>query len=215
MKKIMIQKITQNNWNFWTVNLIMRAKKLLTSRQIFRYAVLARTVTKSTDFSETRDSEWQRHQLGHMQVCTSLQTDNHANTPPLLFFTGQMPFLPPNQQRQSTEGTLTENQDFFRTNSQFQDFYGPEFFSFFGTLQDTWTPCRNKAEMLLDASSSPCNQSCGNSLCTLRLLTSSSAQWRLYIHTQYTENQQEKGFVPHYHSCTTTIITSTLSHTPV
>jgi len=23
----MIQKITQNNWNFWTVNLIMRAKK--------------------------------------------------------------------------------------------------------------------------------------------------------------------------------------------
>ena len=36
MKKIMVQKITQNNWNFWTVNLIMRAKKLLTSRQIFR-----------------------------------------------------------------------------------------------------------------------------------------------------------------------------------
>jgi len=40
-----------------------------------------------------------------MQVCTSLQTDNHASTPPLSFFTGRMPFLPPNQQRQSTEGT--------------------------------------------------------------------------------------------------------------
>jgi len=39
-----------------------------------------------------------------MQVCTSLQTDNHASTPPLNFFTGRMPFLPPNQQRQSTEG---------------------------------------------------------------------------------------------------------------
>jgi len=39
-----------------------------------------------------------------MQVCTSLQTDNHASTPPLSFFTGRMPFLPPNQQRQSTEG---------------------------------------------------------------------------------------------------------------
>jgi len=39
-----------------------------------------------------------------MQVCTLLQTDNHANTPPLSFFTGWMPFLPPNQQRQSTEG---------------------------------------------------------------------------------------------------------------
>jgi len=57
-------------------------------------------------FTEARDSEWQRHQLGHMQVCISLQTDNHASTPPLSFFTGRMPFLPPNQQRQSTEGKI-------------------------------------------------------------------------------------------------------------
>ena len=57
------------------------------------------------DFTEARDSEWHWHQLGHMQVCTSLQKDNHANTPPLSFFTGRVPFLPPNQQRQSTEGT--------------------------------------------------------------------------------------------------------------
>jgi len=56
------------------------------------------------DFTEARDSEWQWHQLGHMQVCTSLQTDNHASTPPLSFFTGWTPFLPPNQQHQSTEG---------------------------------------------------------------------------------------------------------------
>ena len=27
--------------------------------------------------------EWQWHQLGRMQACTSLQTDNHASTPPL------------------------------------------------------------------------------------------------------------------------------------
>jgi len=27
------------------------------------------------DFTEARDSEWQWHQLGHMQVCTSFQTD--------------------------------------------------------------------------------------------------------------------------------------------
>jgi len=33
------------------------------------------------DFTEARDSEWHWHQLGHMQVCTSLQTDNHASTP--------------------------------------------------------------------------------------------------------------------------------------
>ena len=56
------------------------------------------------DFTEARDSEWQWHQLGHMHVCISLQTDNHASTPPLSFFTGRMSFLQPNQQRQSTEG---------------------------------------------------------------------------------------------------------------
>ena len=38
------------------------------------------------DFTvKARDSEWQWHQLGRMQVCTSLQTDNHASTPPLSF----------------------------------------------------------------------------------------------------------------------------------
>jgi len=37
----------------------------------------------SLDFTEARGSEWQWHQLGHMQVCTLLQTDNHASTSPL------------------------------------------------------------------------------------------------------------------------------------
>jgi len=58
------------------------------------------------DFTETRDSEWQCHQLGYMQVCPLLQTDNHASTPTTQFFTGQMTSLPPNQMRQSTEGTI-------------------------------------------------------------------------------------------------------------
>ena len=57
------------------------------------------------DFTEARDSEWQWHQLGFKQVCISLQTDNHVSTSPLSFFSGRMPFLPPNQQRQSTEVT--------------------------------------------------------------------------------------------------------------
>jgi len=35
------------------------------------------------DFTEARDNEWQWHQLGHMQDCTSLQTDNHASNPTL------------------------------------------------------------------------------------------------------------------------------------
>jgi len=56
------------------------------------------------DFTEARDSEWPWQQMGHMQICTLSLTDNHARTPPLSFFTGRMPFLPPNQQCQSTEG---------------------------------------------------------------------------------------------------------------
>ena len=38
------------------------------------------------DFTEARDNEWQWHQLGHMQVCTALQTDSHSSTPPLSFY---------------------------------------------------------------------------------------------------------------------------------
>ena len=31
------------------------------------------------DSTGARDSEWQWHQLGHMQICTSLQTAPHYN----------------------------------------------------------------------------------------------------------------------------------------
>jgi len=43
------------------------------------------------DFTEARDSEWQWHQLGYMQVCTLLQTDNHASTSPLCFLQAGCP----------------------------------------------------------------------------------------------------------------------------
>jgi len=43
------------------------------------------------DFTEARDSQWQWHQLGHVQVCTSLQTDNHTSTPPLCFLQAGCP----------------------------------------------------------------------------------------------------------------------------
>ena len=64
---------------------------------------------QNLDFTEARDSEWQLHQLGHVQVCTSLQTDNHTRTPPLSYFTFWIPFLPANQQLQSTEGSSLTN----------------------------------------------------------------------------------------------------------
>jgi len=55
------------------------------------------------DFTEARDSEWQWHQLGCKSVPHSIlitmPAPHHS-----VFFTGRMPFLPPNQQRQSTEG---------------------------------------------------------------------------------------------------------------
>jgi len=47
------------------------------------------------DFTEATDSEWQWHQLGHMQVYTLLQTDNHASTPPLCFLQAECPFCRP------------------------------------------------------------------------------------------------------------------------
>jgi len=42
-----------------------------------------------------------------MQVCTTLQTDNHSITSPLIFLQAGC-FLLPNQQHQSTEGILKE-----------------------------------------------------------------------------------------------------------
>jgi len=60
--------------------------------------------TRNLDFTEARDSEWQWHQLVHMQTCTSLQTDNHASISHHPVLTGRMPFLPPNQQHQSIQG---------------------------------------------------------------------------------------------------------------
>jgi len=47
------------------------------------------------DFTEARDSEWQWHQLGRMQVYTSLQTDNDASTSPLSFLRAGCPSFRP------------------------------------------------------------------------------------------------------------------------
>jgi len=47
------------------------------------------------DFTGARDSERQWHQLGHMQVCTSLQRDNHASTSLLKFLQAGCPSCRP------------------------------------------------------------------------------------------------------------------------
>jgi len=50
-----------------------------------RTHTFTRTRLTALDFTEARNNEWLWYQLGHMQVCTLLQTDNHASTPPLSF----------------------------------------------------------------------------------------------------------------------------------
>jgi len=57
------------------------------------------------DFPEARDSEWQWHPLDHMHLSLHLAPERSPRQHPTAqFSTGRMPFLPPNQQRQSTEG---------------------------------------------------------------------------------------------------------------
>jgi len=61
------------------------------------------------DLTEARVSEWQWHQLGHMQVCTSLQTDSYASTPPLIFLQAGCPSCHPTNSVKALEagGLLT------------------------------------------------------------------------------------------------------------
>jgi len=60
------------------------------------------------DFTEARDSEWQWNPLGHMQVCTSLQTDYHASTPLLSFLQAGCPSCHPTNSVKALKATLSE-----------------------------------------------------------------------------------------------------------
>jgi len=57
------------------------------------------------DFTEARDCEWQWHQLGRMQVCTSLQTDNHTSTSPLSFLQAGCPSCCPTNSVKALKAT--------------------------------------------------------------------------------------------------------------
>ena len=58
------------------------------------------------DFTEARESDWQWHQLGCMQVCTSLQTDNHARTPPPSFLQDGRPSCRPTNSVKALKATF-------------------------------------------------------------------------------------------------------------
>jgi len=61
------------------------------------------------NFTEARDSEWQWHQLGYMQVCTSLQADNHISSPQLSFLQAGCPSCHPNNSVKALKGQTTES----------------------------------------------------------------------------------------------------------
>jgi len=57
------------------------------------------------EFTDARDGEWQWHQLGHMQVYISLQTDNHASIPPLSFLQAGCPSCRPTNSVKALKGS--------------------------------------------------------------------------------------------------------------
>ena len=70
------------------------------------------------DFTEVRDSEWQWHQLGRMQVCTSLQTDNHASTPPLSFLQAGCPSCRPTNSIKALKEIINDNIELMQSMSK-------------------------------------------------------------------------------------------------
>ena len=59
------------------------------------------------DFTEASDSECQWNQLGHMQVCTLLQTDNHTSTPSLCFLHAGCPSCRPTNSVKALKAQMT------------------------------------------------------------------------------------------------------------
>jgi len=71
------------------------------------------------DFTEARDSERQWHQLGHMQVCILLQTDNHASTLPLCFLQAGCPSCRPTNSVKALKATDAKRPKICRYSSSF------------------------------------------------------------------------------------------------
>jgi len=61
----------------------------------------------NVDFTEARGSERQWHQLGHMQVCTSLQTDNQRQHPTTHFLQAGCPSCHPTKSIKALKAGIT------------------------------------------------------------------------------------------------------------
>ena len=81
MKNVLLMTCTKPNYT--TTSLLHTFNGPLSgTTQVSRY----QKGKTNLDFTGARDCEWQWHQLGDGQVCTSLQTDNHTSTSLLKFF---------------------------------------------------------------------------------------------------------------------------------
>jgi len=67
-----------------------------------------RKAKTNLDFTEARDCEWQWHQPGRMQICTLIQTDNHASTSPLSFLQAGCPSCRPTNSVKALKATWKE-----------------------------------------------------------------------------------------------------------
>ena len=83
------------------------------NRQVSRY----QKGKTNLDFTEARDSESQWHQLDHMQVCTSLQTDNHASNPPLSFLQAGCPYCRPTNSVKALKAGVHSKQNSSNSNN--------------------------------------------------------------------------------------------------
>ena len=93
--------------HYWITDLLLSTHTCLTAffsgtTRVSRY----QKGKTNLDFTEARDSERQWRQLGHMQICTSLQTDNHASTPPLSFLQAGCPSCHPTNSVKALKANL-------------------------------------------------------------------------------------------------------------
>jgi len=71
------------------------------------------------DFTEARDSEWQWHQLDHMQVCTSIQTDIHQQPTTQVFLQAGCPSCRPTNSVKALKAFMGQWRKIFPVGSVF------------------------------------------------------------------------------------------------
>jgi len=83
---------------------LVRADHFDTAMKTARRSVSPQDVLKYQEFARTL-AQWRGLPSTHASVYVP-STYLHTSTTPLSFFTGRMPFLPPNQRCRSTEGLI-------------------------------------------------------------------------------------------------------------